>query len=275
MGALTLESRIRRGFSYAYVARHIGSEFHPGLGYLNRGNVNLLYNRLEYIWIPDIGSPIQNHGFQNKMIGIWNSETGNFETFDNNLFWEALFRSGTHMKANLKIMEEHIQNSFFVGKVEIKPGRYRFAYLNTLFQSPSGRPIQFGIKGIGGGYYGGRQLGSELSSSWSLSPHLTFKIDYSYNFIKIKKETYQSRVVKVRIRSALNTSLSANAFIQYNSEIRQFSSNIRLRYNSSEGIDLFIVYNKGINTSFDNRFSIISRTGVRSILLKFNYTFIF
>jgi hypothetical protein len=274
MGAITLESRIRRGFSYAFVARHIGREFHPGLGYLYRGNANLLYNRLEYIWNPDIGSSIQRHGFQKKMIGIWNSETREFETFDNNLFWEALFRSGTYVIANLKIMEENLQNSFFIGEVEIKPGKYRFAYLDALFQSPSGRPFQFGIKGIGGGFYGGWQLGSELSSSWTLSSHLTFKIDYIYNFIKIKEKTYQPHVVRVRIQSALNKSFSANAFIQYNSDIRQLSSNISLRYNPSEGVDLYIVYNEGINTSFDNRFTIKPRTAVRSILIKFNYTFI-
>jgi hypothetical protein len=274
MGAITFESRIRRGFSYAFVARHIGSEFHPGLGYLYRGNVNLLYNRLEYIWIPDAGSSIQNHGFQNKMIGIWNSETGKFETFDNNLYWEALFRSGTYMKANLKILEENLLNSFFVGDVEIEPGRYRFGYLDALFQSPSGRPFQFGMKGIGGGYFGGWQLGTEISSSWTLNPHLTLNIDYIYNFIKIKEETYQPHMVRVRIRSALNKSFSANAFIQYNSDIRQLASNIRLRYNPSEGVDLYIVYNEGISTSPENRAYALPRTSVRSILIKFNYTFI-
>jgi hypothetical protein len=274
MGAITLESRIRRGFSYAFVARHIGSEFHPGLGYLYRDSVNLLYNRLEYIWYPDSGSSIQSHGFQNKMIGIWDSETGEFETFDNNLFWEALFRSGTYVIANLKIMEENLQNSFFIGEVEIEPGRYRFAYVDANFQSPSGVPFQFGIKGIGGGYYGGWQLGSELFSSWTLSPHLTLRIEYIFNFVKIAEQTYKPHVVRFRIRSALNKSLSTSAFIQYSSDLRQLSSNIRIRYNPSEGVDLYIVYNEGIHTSLNYEFPLIPRSLGRSILIKFNYTFI-
>jgi hypothetical protein len=274
MGAITLESRIRRGFSYAFVARHIGSEFHPGLGYLYRGNANLLYNRLEYIWYPDIGSSIQRHGFQNKMIGIWNSETGEFETFDNNLFWEALFRSGIYVIANLKIMEENLQNSFFIGEVEIKPGRYRFAYIDANFQSPSGVPFQFGIKGIGGGYYGGWQLGSELFSSWTLSSHLTLRIEYIFNIAKIKEQTYEPHVARFRIRSAVNKSLSASAFIQYSSDLRQLSSNIRIRYNPSEGVDLYIVYNEGIHTSLNFEFPPLPRSLGRSILIKFNYTFI-
>jgi hypothetical protein len=274
MGAVTLESRIRRGFSYAFVARHIGSEFHPGLGYLYRENVNLLYSRVEYIWIPDTGSAIQNHGFQNKMIGIWNSQTGEFETFDNNLYWEALLRSGTYMKANLKLMEENLKNPFSVGEVEIAPGRYRFASVDVDFQSPSGLLFQFGIKGIGGGYYGGWQLGSEIFSSWTLSPHLTFKIEYMYNFVKIAEQTYEPHVVRFRIRSALNKSLSANAFIQYSSDLNQLSSNFRFRFNPTEGVDLYIVFNEGIHTSLNHEFPPLPRSQGRSILIKFNYTFI-
>jgi hypothetical protein len=274
MGSLTLESRIRRGFSYAVVARHVGSEFYPGLGYLYRGNVNLLYNRLEYIWFPDTGSPIQNHGFQNKMIGMWDSETGEFETFDNNLLWEALFRSGANVQVNLKLMKENLQNSFSIGDIEIEPGRYRFAYFDANFQSPSGLPFQIGIKGIGGGYYGGQQLGSELSSSWTLSPHLTLRIEYIYNFIKIEERTYEPHVARFRLLSALNRSLSAGIFIQYSSDLRQLSSNIRIRYNPSEGTDFYIVYNEGIYTSLEDEFPPHPRTVGRSILLKFNYTFI-
>jgi hypothetical protein len=274
LGAITIESRIRRGFSYAFVARHIGSEFYPGLGYLYRGNVNLLYNRLEYIWIPDTRSPIQNHGFQNKMIGIWNSQTGEFETFDNNLFWEALFRSGIYMKANLNLVEENLLNAFSVGNLEIEPGRHRFACVDFDFRSPSGLPFQFGIKGIGGGYFGGWQLGSELFSSWTISPHLTFNMEYIYNFVKIDSRTYEPHIVRFRIRSALNKSLSANAFIQYSSDLNQLSSNFRFRFNPSEGVDLYIVYNEGINTSLNREFPPLPRSLGRSILIKFNYTFI-
>jgi hypothetical protein len=171
-------------------------------------------------------------------------------------------------------MEENLLNSFFVGEVEIEPGKYRFGCLDALFQSPSGRPFQFGMKGIGGGYYGGWQLGSEISSSWTLSPHLTVNIEYIYSFIKIKEETYRPHVVRMRIRSALNKSLSANAFIQYNSDIRQLASNIRLHYNPSEGVDVYIVYKEGISISHENRAYALPRTSVRSILIKFNYTFI-
>lgn len=274
MAAIVLESRIRRGFSYGLVARHIGSEFYPGMGFLFRRGINLLYNRLEYNWFPESSSFIQSHGFRNKMIGIWNSETGKFETFDNNLRWEALFRSGATVQANLKVIQENLIDSFSVGDVIIEPGRYRFVYVDANYQSPSGLPFRLGIKVVGGDYYGGWQVGSTLSPSWTLNAHLTLRLDYIYNRVVVTNRIYEPHVLRFRIRSALNPALSASAFIQYSSDLRQLSTNIRVRYNPAEGVDLHLVYNEGINTTLGNNILPLPRTRSRTILIKYNYTFI-
>ena len=52
-------------------------------------------------------------------------------------------------------------------------------------------------------------------------------------------------------------------------------SNIRLRYNFSEGHDLWIVYNEGINTDRDRIGPILPRTNNRTVLLKYTYTYQF
>jgi hypothetical protein len=274
MAAITLESRIRRGFSCAVVARHIGKEFYPAMGYLFRSNVNLLYNRLEYVWFPDSSSSIQSHGFQNKIIGMWNSETSDFETLDNTLKWEALFRSGANMKINLKLMKENLKESFFKGNIEIKSGRYQFAYVDANYRSSSGFPFQVGFKGIGGGYYGGWQLGSTIFSSWTLSPHLTLRLDYIYRRVMASGKIYEPHVTRFRTRAGFSRALSLNVLIQYSSDLKQLSSNLRIRYNPSEGVDLYIVYNEGINTSLYHEPIPLPRMRGRSILLKYNYTFI-
>jgi hypothetical protein len=274
IGAITLESRMRRGFSYAVVARHIGRDFFPGMGYLSRGNVNLLYNRLEYIWFPNTSSFIQNHGFQNKMTGIWNSETGQFETFDNTLLWAALFRSGAQVNANLKLMEENLFRSYFIGDMEIEPGHYRFSYAEANFLSSSGTPFQIGIKGTAGGYFSGRQWGSEQSISWTLSSHLTLSLDNIFSTAAIGDQKYRPHVARFRIDTALNRSLSVKALIQYSRDLKRMSSNLRLRFNPVEGVDLFIVYNEGIYTERSRMNPPLPLTEGRSILVKFNYTLV-
>ena len=80
-------------------------------------------------------------------------------------------------------------------------------------------------------------------------------------------------VPRVKIQMALDTKLSANAFIQYNSFADLITPNVRIRYNFREGNDLWLVYNEGLNTDrgvVDPRLPLID---TRTVLLKYTYTF--
>lgn len=274
MAAFVLESRIKRGFSYAFVARHLGSDFRPGIGFLSRGGVSLLDNRLDYTWYPKSSRFLQNHGIQNKVMGIWNSATGRFETLDENIKWEALFRSGAVFQGNLKILQENLIEPFSLGKVTIKPGHHSFAYFDGYYHSPPGVPIQLELQAEAGGFYSGWQTNSTLSPSWIINSYLTLKVDYIYSRIVVEERKYEPKVIRLRIQSAINPKLTAGAFVQYSSDLDCLSANIRFRYNPREGVDLYLVYNEGINTARETQFAALPLTIGRAILIKFNYTFI-
>ncbi len=127
-------------------------------------------------------------------------------------------------KANLKIMQENLIDSFSVREVIIKLGSYSFAYVDAHYQSPSGLPFQIGIKVVGGDYYGDWQVGSTFSPSWTLNSHLMLSLDYIYNRVVVASRIYEPHVLRFCIRSALNPTLSAGAFIQYSSDLRQLST---------------------------------------------------
>ena len=228
---------------------YIGNEFNPGMGFLFRRGINRIAGRVGYRWFPETSSSIQNHGFTNTAIGVWNSNTGAFETFENNLNWEALFRSSATAKLGLKTVQEDLIDSFSIGDVIIDPGQYRFMSGEAKYETPSGLPFRLGIEAAGRGYYGGWQVGSKLSPSWTLSSHLTLFLEYSYNRAVVETGIYDAHVARFRVKSAFNRKLSASAFIQYNSDLKQLLTNIRLPYNPSEGVDLYVVYSEGINTS--------------------------
>ena len=73
----------------------------------------------------------------------------------------------------------------------------------------------------------------------------------------------------------LSTKFSATAFIQYNSAIDAVIANIRLRYNPREGIDLYLVYNEGLNTNRYRQDPTVPFTSNRTVMLKYTYTFNF
>jgi hypothetical protein len=71
----------------------------------------------------------------------------------------------------------------------------------------------------------------------------------------------------------LTTKTSLTAFIQYNTAVDKLFSNIRFRYNPSEGNDFWLVYDEDMNTGLKREVPRLPRTSGRTILLKYTYTF--
>lgn len=92
--------------------------------------------------------------------------------------------------------------------------------------------------------------------------------------MKVPNGICDFHVARFRLQSALSRKLSANAFIQYNSDLRHLSTNIRIRYNPSEGVDLYIVYHEGFNTDLEWKTPRLPLTSGRALFVKYIYTFV-
>jgi hypothetical protein len=71
----------------------------------------------------------------------------------------------------------------------------------------------------------------------------------------------------------LNTRLSVNAFLQYNTSRKEIITNVRLRYNPKEGNDFFVVINEGRNTYLTRQLPELPVYNSRAVMLKYTYTF--
>lgn len=275
MGTLIFRNRIRRGFTYGFSGTHIGIDFNPAMGFLFRTGINRFGSMIGYTWFPATSPLLQNHTINGRFEFIRNIEAGIFETGNYTLNWSAQLRSGSTASLELKYTREELLESFTLGEVAIEPGRYLFWYGGLKGKSPAGLPFRCDIEAKSGGYYGGRQFSSTISPAWTLSPHISVRVDYNFNYAFLKNGIYNAHVVRLRLQPAINNKLSANLYLQYNSDIHQFSSNFRFRYNPSEGVDVYLVYNEGINTDLELEDPRLPRTFSRTVLLKFNYTFVF
>jgi hypothetical protein len=81
-------------------------------------------------------------------------------------------------------------------------------------------------------------------------------------------------IARLKLNYALNLHLSASVNMQYNSTQKQVYVNTRLRYNFSDGHDLYIVLNNVSNTN--TYYShLLKKPNVERLtfLLKYHYTF--
>jgi hypothetical protein len=126
-----------------------------------------------------------------------------------------------------------------------------------------------------GSFYDGWQASAGIAPIWYVSPHLELAGTYVFNRIRFpdRDEGFDAHLARIRIGTALNTKLSTNAFIQFNSTNNTVSANVRFRYNLREGNDFWVVYNEGVNTDRDRLTPPLPFTDARTVLIKYTHTF--
>jgi hypothetical protein len=93
----------------------------------------------------------------------------------------------------------------------------------------------------------------------------------------VRNESANIQLVRLRVRTALDAKASGNAFVRYNSTTDRLDFNVRLRYAVTEGTDLWLVYNEGLDTDRDRdilqqeRFVPLSMS--RALIVKYTHTF--
>ena len=128
-----------------------------------------------------------------------------------------------------------------------------------------------------GTYFDGTRTQIIVTPTWNLSKHLELGGDYQYSRIRFddRDQAADIHLARLRVRTALNAKASGNAFVQYNSTTDRIDFNVRVRYNFSEGTDLWIVYNEGLHTerSLDPGQPTLPLSSSRAFIVKYSYTF--
>jgi hypothetical protein len=167
-----------------------------------------------------------------------------------------------------------VRQSFLLSQrngVIVPPGRYWFHNVWFLFEAPDGWFFRPDLTFRHGSFYDGHKTSALLASDWNLSKHFTLSANYEVNFIRFaaREQRFTSHLGRVRVQSALNTRLSLNAFVQYNSAAERVGVNARLRYNFREGHDLWLVYNHGLNADRESAAPRLPLTNSRALLMKY------
>jgi hypothetical protein len=152
--------------------------------------------------------------------------------------------------------------------------------LQIQYAMPSGDKLRKDVDFRAGTYFDGRRVQAILTPTWNVSRHLELGADYQLTMLRfdVRNESANIHLARVRIRTALNARAFGNGFVQYNSTTGRVDFNVRLRYAMSEGTDLWLVYNEGLDADREldprgRRDGPISLS--RAVILKYTYTFSF
>ena len=275
---LKWERRNIQGLSYELEVTRSGADYNPAVGFVRRRDVTFLSPDVNYQSFRGADSR-----FRRIWVGNWSNfyvrnEDGSLESAWLHPFYWFQTKGGATVLLSTAHAYEDVREAFSLSdEVEVPIGSYWFHDLWLAASSPAGWFFRPDVTFRTGSFYDGWKTTLNAETTWNLSRHLELGGTYELNLIRFsdRDQRLNAHLGQVRIQAALNTHLSATAFLQYNSVADVFSVNTRIRYHFGEGNDLWLVYNEGFNTERHQPFGPrLPVTDSRAILLKYTYTFL-
>ena len=278
---LQWERRVGRALAYAGQLTRAGDDYWPELGFMPRRNFTTANVASNYYFFTD-----KNKFFRRVYPGAlafttWRNTDNEIESgqYAFGVQWDTKAGGGGWVQP--KLFRESVITPFKIGGlVNIPRGKYDFADLQLVYTMPAGLKLRTDVDFRAGTYFDGSRQQLILSPTWNVSKHLELGAGYQLTRLRfaVRDERADIHLLRLRVRTALDVRASGNAFIQYNSTTDRLDFNVRLRYNVSEGTDLWIVYNEGLDTErapsrIDQPADPLSVS--RALIVKYSHTFTF
>lgn len=273
---LHLQRLSNEGFYYQAFVERGGENYYPDMGFSLRHDFTEAFLYLKYGKTFD-----ENSAFKRITPGTYGDF--NFRNSDHSLQdfeavqnWRFEFKNGALFFIGLAYDIQDLRSPLlFDASTNVPAGNYKFLNVNIWYNSPDGDLLRNYISTRIGKFYDGSRFNLNIQPTWNISPNFELGFTYDLNLVRFsdRNQKLDSHIARLHLRAAANTKLSATTFIQYNSNNKQISLNARLRYNFSEGNDLWIVYNDGLNIDRYRTQPILPVSSSRAIIVKYLYTF--
>ena len=266
-----LERRRRSGWGYSTTVAWAGRLYDPGIGFTQRNNFTLLDNKVSYTWLMPESARLIWHQLALEESAFIRNTNGTTESLEIGPAWYFSARNGSGGSVAFKVLHENLEHSFALSEeAHIPAGRYTFFQVSASYHTSHTSLVQLRPQIAAGTFFDGSELSLGASPVWYISRHLELSGSYQYARIRFseRSEEFNAHLARLRIGTALNTEISTNTFIQYNSVTHVVSANVRFRYNFREGNDLWLVYN--ITGLTESRGAPMDR---EALLIKYTHTF--
>lgn len=188
------------------------------------------------------------------------------ETRTLNTTFSILFENTSNLAFTRNARFERLDEPFFIQPGQPIPvGDYNFDEYSASFASDQSRVFSGNAEITTGNFFDGDK--DSYSLGFILQPGYRFFSDVSWRYddVRLPSGDFTTNLVSTRLRYSFSTTMFLNALIQYNSTLREFSSNIRLNFIYKPLSDFFLVYNERRSSTGEVR--------ERALIAKLTYLF--
>ncbi len=199
------------------------------LGVVRRWEFNLL--SYDVVWADD--KRLDNANYSVKPFGVQ-------------------FQRGDRVEFNLQRRFDGPDTDFdLVPGATIPAGEYWWDRAELRYTGSNVRPLTWNASVSVGEFYDGDRTDVAVSARVRHQPHLELSLDLARNDVRLPTGSFVANTARFRGDYAFSPRLTATAFVQYDDQSDRAAVNARMRWTSSPGSDLYIVWNSSWPTALD------------------------
>ena len=251
-----------------------GEALNPGVGFLERGNVQNLNVGIDYQPRPAkgtfLGSLVRQFFFQLEGDFYWDLQ-GNLETRE--IFTAPInmrTESGEHIEFNVIPKRDVLPYDFEVAPdVVIPAGPYNMLGYRAEFNSATYRPWTFDLSWRFGQFYSGHYSDPTIGLGLKIKGYVTLALNAELVRAHLPQGSFKENLFQLKVDFFLNPDLGLMNYVQYDTVSHTLGANLRFRWQISPGNEIFLVYTKNWERLWDpvSRFVPLGARGIFKITL--------
>ncbi len=227
----------------------IGERFNDEMGFVPRQGVNNILFFTGYTWRPTWFRRFNLRETRpHWQLDLYQRQHGlGLESRYMDFHWPFTFNDGSFVEIGVNPNVEEIRAPFTINSsrdVKVAPGRYDFNEYFVLANTNSSARISFSLRYSTGDFYDGTRRGYTVGPTFRPNGKFNASLNLQINDIDVSGGSFVSKLVSSRVNYNFNTRIFVNALVQYNTDSRQWSSNLRFNIIHRPLSDFFLVYNE-------------------------------
>jgi hypothetical protein len=223
--------------------------FNPDVGFVRRGSMSLYSG--EVLWSPQLrrSATIRNLNVGSS-VDYYRGADGRLETRTQEATTGIAFENNGSVNVTVNETFDRLVTPFAIRpSVTVAPGDYRYRRYSASADSGNRRKVGLTGNAGWGDFWDGRSR--SMGGGVDIRPnyHVNVDLSYSRNHVTLPNGEFTTQLLGARILYGFSPRLFLNAFLQYNADTKQVSSNVRFNFTHHPLSDIYIVYNDRRDTA--------------------------
>jgi hypothetical protein len=220
----------------------VQGNFNPEVGFLRRRDFSQYTG--EVAWRPQLerSQTIRNLDFGATLDYYENGE-GAIETRSQEANVGLLFENNGSVNYAINQTFDRLATDTRILSATVSAGDYQYLAQTVSFSTNQSRRVSGSGNYTWGEFWDGTRKSFEGGFGFTPNYHLNVDLSYSRNDVTLPSGPITTDLVGLRLVYAFTGRASLNAFVQYNADTHQISSNIRFNFIHHPLSDLYVVYN--------------------------------